>query len=213
MDIKEIYNQIGCAGIALVIIGVFALYITVWNFLYLRGVLSKFKKHFHGMDQAIPERIRRYFGESTNPLECIVRDIVMTHGAHSDDIRAEVAYLFHKHFKPVNNALTWLKLISAVSPLLGLLGTVIGMVTVFRTISENVSPDPTMLAGGIWTALITTVMGLVVAIPALIAYYYLMLKVKELRIEAVEYSYRALNIRREPCRCAQKMEEDEQKAA
>ena len=93
MDIKEIYNQIGCAGIALVIIGVFALYITVWNFLYLRGVLSKFKKHFHGMDQAIPERIRRYFGESTNPLECIVRDIVMTHGAHSDDIRAEVAYL------------------------------------------------------------------------------------------------------------------------
>ena len=64
MDIKEIYNQIGCAGIALVIIGVFDLYITVWNFLYLRGVLSKFKKHFHGMDQAIPERIRRYFGDS-----------------------------------------------------------------------------------------------------------------------------------------------------
>ena len=165
------------------------------------------------MNKVTPERVRRYFGESTNPLECIVRDIVMTHGAHSDDIRAEVAYLFHKHFKPVNNALTWLKLISAVSPLLGLLGTVIGMVTVFRTISENASPDPTMLAGGIWTALITTVMGLVVAIPALMAYYYLMLKVKELRIEAVEYSYRALNIRREPCRCAQNLEEIEQKAA
>ena len=201
MDFKEIYNLIGFAGVALVIIGVFALYITVWNFLYLRGVLSRFKKHFHGMDKATPERIRRYFGESTNPLECIVRDIVMTHGAHSDDIRAEVAYLFHKHFKPVNNALTWLKLISAVSPLLGLLGTVVGMVAVFRTISENLSPDP------------TTVMGLVVAIPALMAYYYLMLKVKELRIEAVEYSYRALNIRREPCRCAQRLEDDEQKAA
>ena len=94
MDFKEIYNLIGFAGVALVIIGVFALYITVWNFLYLRGVLSRFKKHFHGMDKATPERIRRYFGESTNPLECIVRDIVMTHGAHSDDIRAEVAYLF-----------------------------------------------------------------------------------------------------------------------
>lgn len=39
MDFKEIYNLIGFAGIALVIIGVFALYITVWNFLYLRGVL------------------------------------------------------------------------------------------------------------------------------------------------------------------------------
>ena len=94
MDIKEIYNLIGCAGIALVVIGFFALYITVWNFLYLRGVLSRFKKHFHGMDKATPERISRFFGESTNPLECIVRDIVMTHGAHSDDIRAEVAYLY-----------------------------------------------------------------------------------------------------------------------
>ena len=62
MDFKEIYNLIGFAGVALVIIGVFALYITVWNFLYLRGVLSRFKKHFHGMDKATPERIRRYFG-------------------------------------------------------------------------------------------------------------------------------------------------------
>ena len=44
MDFKEIYNLIGFAGIALVIIGVFALYITVWNFLYLRGVLSRFKR-------------------------------------------------------------------------------------------------------------------------------------------------------------------------
>lgn len=196
MNIREIYQLIGCAGVALIIFGVFALYISIWNLIYLKDVTGRFKKDFHGMEKASPERIGLYFEKSTNPLECIIRDIVLTHSSHSDDIRAEVAYLFHKYFKPVNNALTWLKLIAAISPLLGLLGTVIGMVSVFRTISENIAPDPTMLAAGIWTALITTVMGLVVAIPTLMAYYYLMLRIKELRIEAVEHSYRALNIRR-----------------
>lgn len=62
-----------------------------------------------------------------------------------------------------------------------------------------------MLAAGIWTALVTTVMGLVVAIPALMAYYYLTLRIKELRIEAVEYSYRSL----ESARVAAKYEAEQ----
>ena len=184
--------MIGPAGVVLILVGIVACYITVWNLLYIFGVLREFKKDFHGMEKTSALRIQRAFGDTTNPLIRIVRDIVTTHAAHSEDIRAEVAYLFHKNFKPVNNALTWLKLIAAISPLLGLLGTVLGMVSVFRTIASSTMPDPSMLASGIWTALITTVMGLVVAIPALMAYYFLFLKVKELRIEAVEYSYRAL---------------------
>ena len=205
MNFTQIYDLIGCAGVVLFIVGIAAVYITVWNIIYLRGVLRSFKGSFRGMENTTSERIRRAYGKSTNPLICIVRDVVTTHAAHSEDIRAEVAYLFHKNFKPVNNALTWLKLIAAVSPLLGLLGTVLGMVRVFRAIAENVSPDPTMLAAGIWTALVTTVMGLVVAIPALMAYYYLMLRIKELRIEAVEYSYRSL----ESARVAAKYEAEQ----
>lgn len=205
MNFTQIYDLIGCAGVVLFIVGIAAVYITVWNIIYLRGVLRSFKGSFRGMENTTAERIRRAYSKSTNPLICIVRDVVTTHAAHSEDIRAEVAYLFHKNFKPVNNALTWLKLIAAVSPLLGLLGTVLGMVRVFRAIAENVSPDPTMLAAGIWTALVTTVMGLVVAIPALMAYYYLMLRIKELRIEAVEYSYRSL----ESARVAAKYEAEQ----
>ncbi len=205
MNFTQIYDLIGCAGVVLFIVGIAAVYITVWNIIYLRGVLRSFKQRFRGMENTTAERIRRAYGKSTNPLICIVRDVVTTHAAHSEDIRAEVAYLFHKNFKLVNNALTWLKLIAAVSPLLGLLGTVLGMVRVFRAIAENVSPDPTMLAAGIWTALVTTVMGLVVAIPALMAYYYLTLRIKELRIEAVEYSYRSL----ESARAAAKYEAEQ----
>lgn len=62
--------------------------------------------------------------------------------------------------------------VAAVSPLLGLLGTVIGMVKVFTEIKIQGVGNPTVLAGGISEALITTAAGLTVAIPALIGYRY-----------------------------------------
>jgi biopolymer transport protein ExbB len=63
--------------------------------------------------------------------------------------------------------------IAAISPLLGLLGTVIGMVKVFAAITAHGVGDPAVLAGGISEALITTAAGLSVAIPSLIGYRYL----------------------------------------
>ena len=62
--------------------------------------------------------------------------------------------------------------VAAISPLLGLLGTVIGMVKVFTSITTHGVGNPTVLAGGIAEALITTAAGLTVAIPALIGYRY-----------------------------------------
>ncbi|MGH8508130.1 MAG: MotA/TolQ/ExbB proton channel family protein, partial [Gammaproteobacteria bacterium] len=63
--------------------------------------------------------------------------------------------------------------IAAVSPLLGLLGTVTGMIRAFSAISEHGVSDPAVVSGGIAEALITTAAGLIVAIPALMAYRYL----------------------------------------
>jgi len=63
--------------------------------------------------------------------------------------------------------------ISNASTLLGLLGTISGMIKIFSVISENTIVDPASLAGGISEALYTTAFGLVVAIPAFIAYKYL----------------------------------------
>ena len=75
----------------------------------------------------------------------------------------------------------FLKLCAAIGPLLGLLGTVLGMVDVFANLSERSMPDPSMLAGGIWEALLTTVMGLTLAIPALIVHYYLLMNLRAFR--------------------------------
>lgn len=67
-----------------------------------------------------------------------------------------------------------LSLISAISPLLGLTGTVIGMIQAFQVIASSGSAvNPGMLASGIWEALITTAAGLLVAIPVYVAHHYL----------------------------------------
>jgi biopolymer transport protein ExbB len=72
--------------------------------------------------------------------------------------------------------------IAAITPLLGLLGTVIGMVKVFAAITTHGVGDPTVLAGGISEALITTAAGLTVAIPSLIGYRYLRGRVDALSV-------------------------------
>lgn len=75
-----------------------------------------------------------------------------------------------------------LEMVANISPLLGLLGTVTGMVKVFAGISQTGSGvDPALLAGGIWEALIATVAGLAVAIPALAAHYILESRIDSIR--------------------------------
>lgn len=73
--------------------------------------------------------------------------------------------------------------IAAVSPLLGLLGTVFGMIKVFSAITSHGVGNPTVLAGGIAEALITTAAGLTVAIPALLGYRYFRNRVDTLVID------------------------------
>lgn len=66
-----------------------------------------------------------------------------------------------------------LELIATIAPLIGLLGTVLGMIAAFQALQESGNQaDPTVLAGGIWEALLTTAAGMAVAIPAAMALSY-----------------------------------------
>ncbi len=78
--------------------------------------------------------------------------------------------------------LNMLGTIAAVSPLLGLLGTVIGIIAAFSAITHQGVGDPKVLSGGIGQALITTAAGLIVAIPSLMGYRYLRGRVDQLVI-------------------------------
>ena len=78
--------------------------------------------------------------------------------------------------------------IAAITPLIGLLGTVIGMIKVFTAITVHGVGDPTILSGGISEALITTAAGLSVGIPSLMFYRYFRSRVTSLTIRLEEYA-------------------------
>lgn len=85
--------------------------------------------------------------------------------------------------------------VATVAPLLGLLGTVTGMITVFQRVVNNAGSgqpvDPGGLANGIWEALLTTAAGLAVAIPAYLAYRYILSIIDRYAIEMSEVALRA----------------------
>ena len=91
----------------------------------------------------------------------------------------------------VSNEESYLAVLStsaAVSPLLGLFGTVWGLIHAFISISEKQAADIAVVAPGIAEALVTTLAGLIVAIPALIMYNYLALRIRTIEGQIVQFA-------------------------
>ncbi|MBC74410.1 MAG: biopolymer transporter ExbB [Halobacteriovoraceae bacterium] len=106
-----------------------------------------------------------------------VKDASMSVQILKDEIQTRVHNL--------EGGLTTIKIIATVAPLLGLLGTVMGILSSFKVISEQGLANPSVFAGGISMALLTTVGGLIVAIPHFVGYNYLsgLLDDLEIRLE------------------------------
>jgi biopolymer transport protein ExbB len=102
-----------------------------------------------------------------------------------EDVGRHVVHELERYLSPLGT-------IAAISPLMGLLGTVIGMIKVFAAITANGVGNPGVLAGGISEALITTAAGLCVAIPALIGYRYLRARVDALVVRMEKETIRFL---------------------
>ncbi len=94
-------------------------------------------------------------------------------GSSKEQIKESMEGAGRREAGELSRYIEGLATISNVSTLLGLLGTISGMIKIFSVISENTIVDPSSLAGGISEALYTTAFGLLVAIPAFIAYKYL----------------------------------------
>lgn len=85
----------------------------------------------------------------------------------------ELSVIGTRQVREIEKGLSWLGLIATIAPLLGLTGTVTGMMKAFMVIASSTSVSPPMLAEGIWEALITTAAGLLIAIPIHIGHHYL----------------------------------------
>ena len=94
-------------------------------------------------------------------------------GLSEERAKEEVVRVASLHLDGLRSGLRALALIATISPLIGLLGTVLGMIEAFQSLEAAGSRvDPAILSGGIWVALLTTAAGLIVAIPAAAAHNY-----------------------------------------
>lgn len=156
---KERINQGGTVGyiiIALLIIGlIFAIFKIVTLFL---------------MGAAMRGTAKTKAAGSGNPLARVFEAYEVNKNADLETLELKLDEQILRESPKIERFNDVVKVLAAVAPLLGLLGTVIGMIITFTAITNYGAGDPKLMAGGISTALMTTVLGLVAAIPLLLAH-------------------------------------------
>ena len=195
-SLSHCYALVGPAGAALALLAFVALHLAVKNFIFLWLTGRDFHRAAKSIDSSSKNRDNIFKQFSKNPIIAIIDGVIKTHGEHSDDLKAEVAYLFHRNFSKAQRDITFIRVIAVIAPLLGLLGTLLGLLGVFKTLSyTSAVSTSTVLAAGIWEAILTTIMGLTLAIPSLIFYYILSLKLRAFHLVSIEFGYRFLECR------------------
>lgn len=127
------------------------------------------------------------------PFPHIVLACIDNRDLPADELRVTIEDEGRQQIRKLNRGLGILETVAGVAPLLGLLGTVLGMIKVFAVIQELGVGQAKALSGGISEALITTVVGLFIGIPALIAYNYFTSRSENLTLDIEKYTLMLLN--------------------
>lgn len=136
------------------------------------------------MKRGEPRLAIQYCEDMDKPLSRIVKGGLTRLGRSLRDIEEGIHTAAKKEIFYLQNRLHWLATIAGVAPLLGFTGTVTGMIRAFMELqSLQGNANPSVLAGGIWEALITTAFGLIVGIIAFGFYNYLVSRVDRLIFE------------------------------
>jgi len=142
--------------------------------------------------QLTEEKVREY--QMGSPLGRVVAAGLANRHKDRDSMKVSIEEVGGQVAHELERYLNALGTIAAITPLLGLLGTVVGMIKVFTNITTVGVGNPAVLAGGISQALITTASGLMIAIPALIFYRYFRGKVDGLVVDMEKESIKLLDV-------------------
>jgi biopolymer transport protein ExbB len=141
-------------GYVIISLGIIGLLIALWRLVALSARTAQCNRQAKNLENP-----------GNNPLGRVIRAAHDNPGVDVEGLELKLGEAILKETPKFNAWLSTLKIISVVAPLLGLLGTVTGMIVTFQAITLYGAGDPKLMAGGISTALVTTVLGLVVAIP------------------------------------------------
>ncbi|HSG59876.1 MAG TPA: MotA/TolQ/ExbB proton channel family protein, partial [Pseudomonadales bacterium] len=168
-DLEERWHQGGYVGYVITAVGVVAMLIAVMRLLVLGGMSSKVKA-----------QLKSKTANTNNPLGRVLKVHEDNPSMDTETLELKLSEAILKETPAIEKHLTLLKIIAAVAPLLGLLGTVTGMIVTFQAITIFGAGDPKAMAGGISGALVTTVLGLIVAIPTVLMHTIVNGKAKEI---------------------------------
>jgi biopolymer transport protein ExbB len=166
------------------------LIIIVWKLFDLSSKSLRTRKFLRDVDELIAQRkINEALAlsrDSNTPAGRILAAGLERHDQGSERVMKAIENVGLIEMAGLESGLVWLATVSNVAPLLGFLGTVIGMIEAFQAIEAAGEVEATLVAGGIKVALITTATGLAIAIPMNIAHNYFVTRVDRLVLDMEE---------------------------
>ncbi|WP_019605320.1 MotA/TolQ/ExbB proton channel family protein [Teredinibacter turnerae] len=159
-SLMERIEQGGTVGYAIIIVGIIGMLIVLERMLSLMRTRSKMQRQLKNLDQV----------EEDNPIGRVMQAYFEHRHLDLETISRKMQEVIIHDMAGIRRGLSIVKVLAAVAPLMGLLGTVVGMIGTFQAITLFGTGDPKLMAGGISQALITTVLGLCAAIPLLLSH-------------------------------------------
>jgi biopolymer transport protein ExbB len=153
-NLIERVQQGGIVGYLVILLGIFGVSIAGQRWYVLQAA-----------DKKVSAQLKASAISDDNPLGRVLGVYEKNKTVDTDTLELKLAEAVFKETPELNKGLLIIKVISVVAPLMGLLGTVTGMIKTFQAITLYGTGDPKLMAGGISQALVTTVLGLTVAIP------------------------------------------------
>ena len=182
----------GWAMIPLLLLSVLAVYIFVERYLTLKkasktpdGFMENIKRMVLAGDI---EGARRLCVQSDTPVSRMLEKGISRIGSPLKNIEASIENVGKIEISRLEKNLTALATVAGAAPMLGFLGTVTGMIAAFIAIAQaEGTVSPKLLSSGIYQAMVTTATGLIIGLPAYIAYNYLVSKIDSI-VHSMEYS-------------------------
>jgi biopolymer transport protein ExbB len=159
--IMDRIHQGGIVGYCIIGLGILGLLLAIWRWAVLSAASRK-----------VSAQLKSDTASTDNPLGRVLAAYEANRNADTETIELKLSEAALKEMPSLTKGLLFIKVISVVAPLMGLLGTVTGMIKTFQVITLFGAGDPKMMAGGISQALMTTVLGLVVAIPMVLIHTF-----------------------------------------
>lgn len=153
---EQVRNNSGIIGFIIIGVGVVGILLGFFRLIVLTLVSMK-----------VRSQLKSDKPSKNNPLGRVLLVAESNPSADTETLELKLGEAILQETPALESLLTLIKMVATIAPLGGLLGTVTGMITVFQQITVYGAGDPTIMAGGISVALMTTVLGIVVAIPTI----------------------------------------------